>query len=127
MREYDTNNLFKCRVFDLDLEVSVYTVVYRIKDVYYDMRLIGNSFDLSAFGRLDNRLYYRTEKTRNLYYGTDRVLLFDSLQPFYGDDKETFNIKELIIDMVDDQDIFTDWPGFSTYLEHQKRKILTKK
>lgn len=122
MKKYDTRNLFRCMVRDFDLNKDIYTVVYKIKDVYYDMRLISNAFDLTTFGRLDNRLSYKSEKTRNDYYGTQRMILLDTLQPFYEDEREFFTIKELIDDMVDDPHIYTDWPGFSTYVASQKRK-----
>jgi len=121
MKKLNAKNLFSCIVYDFDLGGDIYTVVYRIKDVYYDMRLIHNSFDLTSLGLLSNRLSYTEDKKWNSYYGTERAVLMDTLQPFYKDNREFFTIKELILDMVDDPLLDTNWPGFSTYAAHQKK------
>ena len=121
MKKLNAKKLFSCTVRDLDLNKDIYTVVYKIKDVYYDMRLIFNSFDLTPLGLLFNRLSYSEDNRYNDYYGTETVILMDTLQPFYKDNKEFFTIKELINDMVDDPLLYTDWPDFSTYVTHQRK------
>ena len=122
MKELNANKLYSCYVHDLSINKYIYTVVYKIKDTYYDMRLINNLLDLSAIGRLNNSLSYNTDITRNGFYGTQRVLLEDTLEKYYKDGRETFLIKDLLNDMVNDENIFTDWPGFSTYLIHERMK-----
>ena len=122
MKKLNAKKLFSCTVRDFDLNKDIYTVVYKINDVYYDMRLIFNRFDLTPLGLLFNRLSYAEDIQYNDYYGTKTVILMDTLQPFYKDNKEFFTIKELINDMVDDPLLYTDWPDFSTYVTH-KRKL----
>ena len=122
MKELNANNLYSCYVHDLSINSYIYTVVYKIKDTYYDMRLINNLFDLSIIGRSNNSLSYNTDITRNGFYGTQRVLLEDTLEQYYKDGRETFLIKDLLNDMVNDENIFTDWPGFSTYLIHERMR-----
>ena len=100
MKRLESKNLFKCYVYDDDLKESIYTVVYKIKDDYYDMRLVSSPFDLSVVGRLGNRLSYRVDGKKNSYYGTERKIIAETLQPFYSDGREFFTIKELIVDMV---------------------------
>ena len=122
MKTLNANCLYSCYVHDLDLNDYIYTVVYKINDTYYDMRLINNPFDLFIIGRLTNILSYNAGITRNGFYGTQRVLLKDTLEPYYKDGRETFLIEDLLNDMVNDENIFTDWPGFSTYLIHERKR-----
>lgn len=121
MKKLNAKDLFSCIVHDFGLGVDIYTVVYKIKDVYYDMRLIHNSFDLTPLGLLGNRLSYTEDIKWNSYFGTESAILMDTLQPFYKDNREFFTIKELILDMVDDPLLDTNWPGFSTYDAQQKK------
>ena len=122
MKALNANSLYSCYVYDLDLDSYVYTVVYKINDTYYDMRLISNPLELFTIGRLINHLSYNTSITRNGFYGTQRVLLKDTLDLYYKDGRETFLIEDLLNDMVNDENIFTDWPGFSTYLIHERKR-----
>lgn len=130
-KEYDAKKLYSCYIKYDDLGYSAVTVktaktvVYQVGDIYYDMRRVFPITHLSEKPHGDFQLYYKKdEPTYPSFYGGDKKceIVDGSLDLFYKDGREKFTLNEIIKDMVDDPDIYTSWPGFSTEVADDEKQ-----
>ena len=125
LNKLDANRLFYCKVYDPDLDYDTNAVVYQVGEIYYDMRQITNILDLTAIGRLFCPLYYFKDEVSkpSFYYHKRCVLIGSSLEKYYGQNKRTFTVKELINDMIEDDRIDTGSPYYTEYAEKRKSRL----
>ena len=130
-KELDASKLFYCRIRKATdgIVYTEKTVVYQVGEIYYDMRRINWAWELSKKPHGDQLLYYKKdESTMPTFYDNVQCdIIEDSLELFYKDGRKTFTINEVINDMVEDNELDTDWPGFSTEQAAKAKKLEMKK